>query len=193
MAHKREDRRVQITKQVIRESLFELMNSHPISKISVKMICETADINRSTFYAHYRDQYDLLRAVQRAIIADVKAQIFPEQFFPASDSAVSVLVQVLQYGKSHAVLLRVLLSENGDSSFQNELMELAQEKIMDEMQGAQALPPHTIQYLKRFAVAGLLSIMRYWMETDCADEPEVVADLMLKLLEGGTKGLYMRP
>ncbi|WP_286946022.1 TetR/AcrR family transcriptional regulator [Acetobacterium sp. UBA5834] len=42
----------------------ELMETRPISKISVKMICETADINRSTFYAHYADQYALLTQLE---------------------------------------------------------------------------------------------------------------------------------
>jgi hypothetical protein len=46
------DRRVRLTKQIIKESLVELMRDHPIYRVSVKMLCEAADINRSTFYAH---------------------------------------------------------------------------------------------------------------------------------------------
>ena len=49
MKAEKEDRRVRLTKQAIRESLIELMQEYPIAKISVKMICDTADINRSTF------------------------------------------------------------------------------------------------------------------------------------------------
>ncbi len=189
MDRKREDRRIRITKLAIRESLIELMQEQPISKISVKMLCEAADINRSTFYAHYKDQYALLKTIQQEIIADVKEQVFSAQFLDASDSGISVLVQVLEYGKANAPLLKVLLSENGDFSFQYELMQLAQEKIIEEFQGERSLPPRIIQYLKRFALDGLLSVMRHWLDEDCADDPQILASLMVKLLVYGTNGL----
>ncbi len=192
MDRKKEDRRIRITKLAIRESLIELMQDQPISKISVKMLCEAADINRSTFYAHYRDQYDLLKAIQQEIIADVKAQVFSAQFTEASDSSISVLVQVLEYGKANAALLKVLLSENGDTSFQYELMQLAQEKLVEEFQGERSLPPRTIQYLKRFALDGLLSIMRHWLDENCADDPQMLASLMVRLIVYGTNGLHSK-
>ena len=190
MEQKKEDRRVRITKQAIRESLIELMNKQSISKISVKMICEAADINRSTFYAHYKDQYALLQAMQQGVIEDVKRQIMTTNFFNSSDNGYMTLKQVLQYGRENAPLMSVLLGENGDSSFQNELMQLAQEKILEEFSGENTLPGHTVQYLKRFALAGLLSIMRYWLEENCADEPEMLAELTIKLVVHGTKGLF---
>ena len=190
MEQKKEDRRIRITKQAIRESLVELMQEHPITKISVKMICETADINRSTFYAHYKDQYSLLYSVQQEIITDVKKKIFSAHFFRVSDDVVQILVQVLEFGKTNAPLLKVLLSENGDSGFQNELMQLAQEKIMEQFTGDKSLQPHVMQYLKHFALSGMLGIMRHWLEGDCADAPEIVAELMIQLLINGFSGFY---
>lgn len=184
-----EDRRVRITKMAIRDSLIELMEVHPISKISVKLLCETADINRSTFYAHYKDQYDLLRSVQQEIVVDVTKQIAPAHLSEVSDSAIAVLVKVLNYGRDNAPLLKVLLSEHGDSSFQEELMELAQEKLMDEFLKGDLLSAHTIEYLKHFALGGFLNIMRLWLDNNCADEPEIVAELMMTLIVQGTAGL----
>ena len=189
MEIKREDRRIRVTKRIIREALFELMQEHPISNISVKMICDTADINRSTFYSHYKNQYDLLEIIQKEIISDIKRHAFSASFFNAPDSAVSVIVQILEYGRQNATLLKVLLSENGDSSFQNDVMRLAQEKIIDELGETKVLSVQTVQYLQRFAVSGLLSIMRHWLETDCADEPESIAKLMMTLIVYGTNGL----
>lgn len=192
MERKREDRRVRFTKLAIRQSLVELMERLPISKISVKMICETADINRSTFYAHYKDQYALLRAVQQEIVAEVEGQISKAQFSEVSDDAVTVIVRILEYGRQNAALLKVLLSENGDSAFHSELMRLAQEKVMEEFRGERSLPPRTMQYLERFALSGLLSIMRRWLEEDCVDEPEMLAALMMNLIVHGTSRLYER-
>ena len=190
MEHKKEDRRIRMTKLVIRESLIELMQQYPISKISVKMICETADINRSTFYAHYRDQYALLTAVQQEIITDIKNKIISTQFFHASNDSLPTLIQLLEYGRENASLIKILLSGNGDSFFQNELMQLVEEKMIRDFQGKKSLPPHILEYLKRFVLDGFLSIMRHWLDEGCSDEPEMIAQLMMKLSLYGTEGLY---
>jgi Transcriptional regulator len=189
MEVKKEDRRIRLTKRMIREALFELMQEHSISNISVKMICERADINRSTFYSHYKNQYDLLESIQKGIISDIKKHVFSASFLNAPDSAVAVLVQILEYGRQNAALLKVLLSENGNSSFQNDVMRLAQEKITDELGETKVLSTQTVQYLQHFTVGGLLSIMRHWLEMECADEPESIAKLMMTLLVYGTNGL----
>ncbi len=63
MEQKRDDRRTQYSKRVIKEALFSLMQEKPINKITVKELCERADVNRSTFYAYYTDIYDLNRKI----------------------------------------------------------------------------------------------------------------------------------
>ncbi|HCA30580.1 MAG TPA: TetR/AcrR family transcriptional regulator, partial [Ruminococcaceae bacterium] len=64
MRKMKESRKTRYTRMVLQDSLLELMKNKPISKITIKELCETADINRTTFYAHYRDQYDLLRTIE---------------------------------------------------------------------------------------------------------------------------------
>ena len=49
-----ENRRVKLTKKLIQDAFLELLEKRPLSKINVTEICRLADVNRSTFYAHYR-------------------------------------------------------------------------------------------------------------------------------------------
>ncbi|MCS0542790.1 TetR/AcrR family transcriptional regulator, partial [Aeromonas veronii] len=65
------DRRKQYTRMVLKGSLMKLLKEKPIATITVKEICEVADINRSTFYAHYSDQFDLLKKIEEEIIEDM--------------------------------------------------------------------------------------------------------------------------
>ena len=67
MKEEKKDRRIRYTKAALRQSLLELLEEKPLSGISVKAICERADINRSTFYDHYTDQYDLLHQLEQEI------------------------------------------------------------------------------------------------------------------------------
>lgn len=54
------DRRIRITQEKIKNSFWDLMQSNTFQDISVSKLASTADINRTTFYTHYTDKYDLL-------------------------------------------------------------------------------------------------------------------------------------
>lgn len=63
MPPRKEDRRAQYSKRVIREALYELMQEMPAHKITVTELCRRADVNRSTFYAFYNDIDDLRKQI----------------------------------------------------------------------------------------------------------------------------------
>ena len=58
------DARVKYTRMVLKKALLELMQHKPVNKITVKEICERAELNRATFYAHYSDCFDLLESIE---------------------------------------------------------------------------------------------------------------------------------
>lgn len=190
MEQKKEDRRVRLTKRAIRESLVELMQERPISKISVKMICEAADINRSTFYAHYTDQYDLLKKTQQEVMEGFSQQILGLTLAGQAEETVPLLLQILEYARSNAALFRVLLSESGDASFQSGLVYIAQQKTLQEIREDKRLDKKTAAYLEAFAISGYVSIIRKWLDDGCTDEPEPLARLMTKLLFEGIMNVY---
>jgi AcrR family transcriptional regulator len=70
-SERKNDRRVRYTKTALKQSLLELMRDRPIEKITVKDICEKADINRGTFYAHYTDPYDLLTQIEDELFNEI--------------------------------------------------------------------------------------------------------------------------
>jgi AcrR family transcriptional regulator len=54
------DLRIVKTKKVLFDTLLKLMRQKNFDKIKISDICDEALINRSTFYAHYEDKYELL-------------------------------------------------------------------------------------------------------------------------------------
>ena len=54
---KSNDRRIRYTRYALQNALIVCMQQKPFNRITVREICETADINRSTFYMHYKDIY----------------------------------------------------------------------------------------------------------------------------------------
>lgn len=59
------DRRVRRTKALLLKGLISLMETKDVKDISVKELADLADINRSTFYLHYNDIYDMLNQIEK--------------------------------------------------------------------------------------------------------------------------------
>ncbi|MDE6432613.1 MAG: hypothetical protein K2L07_00115 [Lachnospiraceae bacterium] len=70
-----EDRRVRKTKKAIQDVFCEMTKEKNLNEITVKELCAEADINKSTFYLHYHDIYDLADQIQDILIRDVCAII----------------------------------------------------------------------------------------------------------------------
>lgn len=65
------DRRVRRTRTAIQSAFLKLIFEKDINKITVKELCERADINKSTFYLHYRDIYDLAEQFKQGLAAKI--------------------------------------------------------------------------------------------------------------------------
>ena len=61
------DIRIEKTKTAIHNTFLELRSKKPLEKITIKELCEKAQINKSTFYSHYKDIYDLYDAYEKDI------------------------------------------------------------------------------------------------------------------------------
>ncbi len=71
MVKKKENRKIQYTKRVIKESFLELVKAKDFRQITVKEITELADINRATFYAHYENCEALTREIEVEMAQEV--------------------------------------------------------------------------------------------------------------------------
>ena len=66
---KKEDRRIVKTRRALREALLDLIEEKGLDRVTVKELCERANLNRGTFYLHYRDVYDLLEQYTDDVLA----------------------------------------------------------------------------------------------------------------------------
>ena len=65
------DLRTEKSKQAITRAFLALRARKPLEKITVRELCDRAQINRSTFYAHYQDVYDLADRLEDAAVQAV--------------------------------------------------------------------------------------------------------------------------
>lgn len=67
------DRRAKRTATQIKETMFSFMEGKAIHEISVSDICKTCQINRATFYDHYRDVFDLVQDMENDALLAMQA------------------------------------------------------------------------------------------------------------------------
>ena len=179
MEHDRIDRRVQYTKRALAAALIKLMRENHISKISVKALCEAADVNRSTFYAHFRNQYDLLDHVEAEALGDLKARLLADD-----ESRTRNVVQILEYAKENADVFLMLLDES-DGSFQQQIMELAHLVDLQMSDAPGAVEADKQEYMYLFAVSGALGMLSHWLKKATPQSPAEMSELLMRMIQHG--------
>ena len=72
-----QDRRVQKTKEAIRSAFMTLVTEKNLEEVTVKKLCEVANINKSTFYLHYRDIYHCAQEFEDLLVGRIMKIIEP--------------------------------------------------------------------------------------------------------------------
>ncbi|MBS5724173.1 MAG: TetR/AcrR family transcriptional regulator [Clostridiales bacterium] len=177
-----DDRRVRKTKIAIKDALVELMQKQHISGISIRAICETADINRSTFYAHYRDQYDLLAQIEEELMGKLRHHLEEQDYSDNRPISNQVLTSILEYIGENAQLFQILLSENSDFHLQQDIMELA---AIVTSRTTIAKDKSIQAYLNDFGLSGCLSVIKRWLNTGMRESPAVLAEFIVTVVYRG--------
>ena len=161
------DKRKEKTNKIIKNSLVALINKHPINQISVIQICENANINRGTFYLHYRNMKVLIKKTQTEIIDNVisilKANYKDNRF----DYRVA-MINIVDYVKDEKEFLKAMLGKNGDITFLPRIINDIEPIIIK----AQNIPEDDYLSISicRFMFGGTLSILQKWLDNDCKDD-----------------------
>lgn len=66
------DRRVRRTRAQLRQGLAQLMGEKSVNEVTVTELVDLVDINRSTFYLHYRDIPHMLECVEQELYDQIR-------------------------------------------------------------------------------------------------------------------------
>ncbi len=179
MREKKISRRTRYTKKALQDSLIELMKEKPISKITIKELCETADINRTTFYSHYADQHDLLRTIEGETLDWAKGAV--SAFFTKTDKGeVKALIQnILQYIIENSGHLQVLMSERGDIGFQKQLFTSIYQQC--GITGLNDDDDVAKECMFIFLVTGSVGLIQHWLKNGLKEPAEEIAEIIYKV------------
>ena len=176
------DRKTRYTRMVLQDSLVELMREKPINKITIKELCEKADINRTTFYAHYTDQYDLLRKIEDEALSWAK-DVFNTIIGKASNEneILKGLEVICQYFVDNSKHLQVLMSEQGDIDFQKQVFTTAYQLCGIQPSAGQNGDTDIKELSFIFAVNGSVGLIQHWLKNGLNQSAKEIAQIIYNM------------
>lgn len=185
------DKRVIRTKALLIRSLSALMKQKNIKDITVKELCEYADINRGTFYLHYKDIYDMLDSIEHEL-SEKFLQIFQKYNSETNeDFPYPLFLEIFKLVDDNAELFRVLIGPNGDISFIMKIFKLYNIHCL-QSEFNKLSPQFSMNqvYYSNFILYGCVGLIEQWLSRDTKESPEKMAELITKLVSTGVLSLF---
>ncbi len=121
---KKTDARVRYTQRVLKESFLTLLQEKPVNRITVKEVCERAELNRATFYAHYSDCYALMDSIEKELLAAFQQSLRLIDSLNTDALILAIYTMVEQ----HEAACRVLIFQGASPSILGRMIDLAREE-----------------------------------------------------------------
>ncbi|MBR3019173.1 MAG: TetR/AcrR family transcriptional regulator C-terminal domain-containing protein [Clostridia bacterium] len=166
------DQRVQRTYRKLIGALEELLCEIAVDQITVKQVCKSAGIQRTTFYQHFRDLQDFLEwyilQKQEEFRAHMPQKVSAGE---AQDIYLSLAQSILNYLKKNEKLVKATINTQINGKMLLDLyISTCMSSLVDALEDASELERKTgntpISFLAQFYVGGLISVFRWWVMND---------------------------
>ena len=191
----KQERRYRRTEALILNGLTTLLQQKSIKEITVRELADLVDINRSTFYLHYTDIFDLLEQTEQRLRNQFKEAVEDEwegqydagHFYRFLEKAFTILAE-------NAPLCSALIGPNGDIAFLRILEAQFREEGIKTLRlfAPSELHEQDLQYAISFALAGCMGLIEHWLKNNCPEAPTHMAELTLVLLKEGTTSIGVK-
>lgn len=180
------NQRYKENEQKIIHCFIELLNQMDISQITIRMICEKAGINRTTFYKHYQDIFDLLEKLEKKmnneIYSEAKNKVNSESLFISIDFFIPFLI----YMKNHQAFYRASLQKRNQFPISEGFEGLFETIVKPLCLKNGITSKDDMIYYFIFYQAGITMIFRRWVEKGCKESPEKIAQLLVNCMRLNT-------
>jgi AcrR family transcriptional regulator len=186
------DRRIIRTKMAIREALVALIEENGFDALSVKDITNRADINRGTFYLHYKDKFDLLEQIEAEIVEDIERIILQANSlnladFNSADKPLPIVVTLFEYLRDNASLMHAILGLEGDFAFLTRIRQTVEKNLklgfLEMLKPENFLVPS--EYLISYILSAYFGVIQIWLQNGCVESSKEMALILSKLSMDG--------
>ena len=170
------DRRTKYTKQVIKESLLDMLREMPVDHITVKALCEKAEINRATFYNHYETLTLLLEEIEYETYKNFTDLLNNALLDDGNLS--DAISTVLQFLKDNPNMREVFLSKAAAGRGLTRLLEEYHKKGIDRIVETSGISRLQAQWTLTYISSGTREVLRQWFDEGMQNEDLLIETLI---------------
>jgi len=180
-----EDLRVKKTKKVLFNSLLELMKDQAFEEIKISDICEKAMVNRSTFYAHFEDKYELLVTFldnqKNILMSELKKN---EKDVNTKEYFMEMLKIIINHVDENRNIYSSILQKNRNGILIEILMDVAKKDINNRIKKDTDIMNNNIPsyFISKFYLGAILSIGFDWLIDNTQYNKEEIVTYLNKLI-----------
>lgn len=181
------NQRTRLSKILLKNALMDLLSEKgSVTKISVRELCERADLNRSTFYAHYSEPKELLEEVEAELLDATREHL--QKIGAENDiGAHRYLLSFLIYIKENDKPFRTLLIDAGDPEFRSKFMQQSIIQFVENLNIS--FPKEQEQYIYSYILNGSTGVIIQWMRSDYSIDENALVDLLFFINQSALENL----
>lgn len=170
------------------EALLSLLEKKDFQYITVKEICNKAEVNRSTFYLHYETIGDLLNETLEYIMGRFQSKFHSVKTL-GTDEISSIpqeklilvtpeyLIPFLEFVSENRRVFSVALSQPNAIGVNKLFGQMYSEYFYPIMKRFD-LPDYEIDYKTAFYLQGMFAVISKWIQNGCAEDIKTMAELL---------------
>ena len=181
------DLRVIKTRQNIRNSLGSLLSEKELSELTITALCQRAQINRKTFYRHYRSISDVITEFENELLEGF-ADVLRSSNTSLLDIG-SVLRDISELISSNQEYFQRLLKLNPELFSGGRVKAMLRRAVEISLRDVcRVSDEQTLHALSEFTVSGVLSLYAAWFDGGCTGSLDVLTDTAHRMTMEGLKG-----
>lgn len=182
---KKDDLRVIKTKKILYETLIELMKTKTFEEIKVSDICTKALINRSTFYAHYDDKYELLLEFINSLKEEFINELSKNKnILNTREYYLEMIRLFLDHIENKKDIYNAIMINNRNSIMMDILSSVANNEVIKKMESSNISTKVPANIIAKFYLGGVLNLGIEWLrDTNKNSKEEIIRYLEILLPE----------
>ncbi len=176
--------RARNTQKKIKKILLEKLGSKPLHEITVQEICREARINRTTYYVHYDNIYDLMQNIEMEMQQGINKLFMDADrgiYKPLTEKSME---QLINYIYENALFYRILLNDlNRLNIIDNELAAAWKKQIEPALRKKADTSETELRYRFEYFNSGFRGIIRTWLNTNCQESPKELTQIIKNVIQ----------
>lgn len=163
------DLRIIKTQESLRNALLTLLKKKPLESINIAELCRHANINRGTFYLHYRDVHGVVESYFEEIVEDLRVS-YEEPYYQTNFQIHKLeadMIKIFHHVKRYESFYRIMFNDSTPIKYYYKLFSIVRSLMMTSIIKVEnEIPPNQLEYFVSYQTNAIMGILLEWSQKD---------------------------